>query len=96
MIKGGYKIIDLKNTPLEVGGDAVTIEGIHDSIKDSYRKPLLVTGLVIDGSECNDVFVTPMLESSNYVLTAYGKNIVITDIDSVTLIDPDPIIDEEV
>ena len=87
MIKGGYKIIDLKNTPFEVGGATMMIEGIYDSIEGSYRKPLLVTGLVMDGRECNDVFVTPMMESTNYVLTAYGKNIVITDTDAVTIID---------
>lgn len=85
MIKGGYKLIDFKDTPFEVGGATMMIDGIYDSIEGSYRKPLLVTGLVMDGRECNDVYVTPQMEGSTFVFTVYGKICTITDTDAVMI-----------
>lgn len=85
MIKGGYKIIDFKDTPFETGG-ATMIEGIYDTVEASYRKPLLLSGLTIDGIERNDVYATPSLSGSNYVFTAYGKTITITDTDAVSVV----------
>lgn len=85
MIKGGYKIIDFKNSPLTSGGEAVTIEGIYDTVEASYRKPLLLSGLKIDGTERNDVYATPTLSGSDYVFTAYGKTITITNADAVSV-----------
>lgn len=85
MIKGGYKLIDFKDTPFEVGGDAVTIDGIYDSIEGSYRKPLLVTGLVMDGIEYNDVYVTPQVEGNAFVFTVYDRICTITDTDTVII-----------
>lgn len=85
MLKGGYKIIDFKDAALTTGGGAVTIEGIYEAIEASYRKPLLLSGLNIDGTERNDIFATPTVSSSNYVFTAYGKTITITDADAVTV-----------
>lgn len=32
-IKGGYKLIDLKDSKLTVGGEGVTVKGIYNSIE---------------------------------------------------------------
>ena len=85
MIKGGYKIIDFKDSPLKVGGEAITIGGIYDTVEVSYRKPLLLSGLNIDGVEYNDVYATPTISGGNYVFTAYGKTITITNADAVSV-----------
>lgn len=55
-IKGGYKLIDFKETNITVGGDAVTIAGVYSAIESSYRKPIVLTGLSIGGVEHKDVF----------------------------------------
>ena len=85
MIKGGYKIIDFKDNPLTTGGGAITIAGIYDSIEGSYRKPLLLSGLTIDGIERNDVYAPATVSGNNFVFTAYGKTITITNADAVTV-----------
>lgn len=84
MRKGGYKIIDLKDTEFTVG-TAQTIDGIYDSIEGNYRKPLLLSGLTIARFEYSDTFVTAILSGSDYTITAYNYTITITDTDSVTI-----------
>lgn len=75
--KGGYKIIDLKGIDLRDGG---TISGIYESIEGSYRKPILLTGIVIDEVEKNDVFVIPTLSGYDFVFeNIYGLDITIND-----------------
>lgn len=83
-LKGGYKIIDLKGTNLTTA-EAVTITGIYDKIENSYHKPLLLSGIVIDDVEKNDVYVQPQLSSTSYVFELYGYTLTITDEDSLTL-----------
>lgn len=85
MIKGGYKIIDFNDAPFVTGGSTITINGIYDAVKGSYRKPLLLSGLNIDGTDRNDVYATPTISGSNYVFTAYGKTITITNADAVSV-----------
>lgn len=93
MIKGGYKIIDFKDTPLYVEGSTMMIEGIYDDIEASYRKPLLLTGLYIEDKEVNDQFAAPELSSSDFtfVIRAEGTllKITITDTDAVSLTSAD-------
>ena len=55
-IKGGYKLIDFKETNITVGGDAVTIAGVYNAIESAYRKQIVITGLTIGGVEHRDVF----------------------------------------
>lgn len=55
-IKGGYKLIDFKETDITVGGEAVTIAGVYSAIESSYRKQIVLTGLSIGGVEHKDVF----------------------------------------
>lgn len=85
MIKGGYKIIDFKDTPFETGGATMMITGIYDAIEGSYRKPLLLAGLIIDGKELNDAYAIPTVNESNYVFTVYGKTITIQSTDAVSV-----------
>lgn len=85
-IKGGYKLIDLKDSKFTVGGDGITIKGIYNSIENSYNKPLIFTGINIDGVEKNDVFVDFAVDSGNYVANISAtEKITITNADLVTI-----------
>lgn len=56
MFKGGYKLIDFKENNI-VLGTPTTIKGVYDAIEHNYRKPTLITGLVIGSVEKEDTFV---------------------------------------
>ena len=56
MFKGGYKLIDFKENNI-VLGTSTTIKGVYDAIEHNYRKPTLITGLVIGNVEKEDTFV---------------------------------------
>ena len=83
-IKGGYKLIDLKDSKLTVGGNGVTVKGIYNSIKNSYNKPLILTGINIGGVERNDVFINFSYDSGNYVANISAtEKITVTNADLV-------------
>ena len=85
-IKGGYKLIDLKDSKLTVGSDGVTVKGIYNSIENSYNKPLILTGINIGGSERNDVFIDFSYNSGSYVANISAtEKITITSADLVTI-----------
>ena len=85
-IKGGYKLIDLKDNKLTVGGDGVTVKGIYNSIKNSYNKPLILTGINIGGIERNDIFIDFAVNSGNYIANiSVTEKITITNADLVTV-----------
>lgn len=85
-IKGGYKLIDLKDSKFTVGGDGITIKGIYNSIENSYNKPLILTGINIGGIEKNDIFVDFVVDSGNYVANiSTTEKITITNADLVTI-----------
>lgn len=85
-IKGGYKLIDLKDNKLTVDGDEVTVKGIYNSIKNSYNKPLMLTGINIGGVERNDVFIDFAFKSGNYVANISAtEKMTITNADLVTV-----------
>lgn len=50
MFKGGYKLIDFKENNI-VLTTPTTIKGVYDAIEHNYRKPTLITGLVIGSVE---------------------------------------------
>ena len=56
MFKGGYKLIDFKENKI-VLTTPTTIKGVYDAIEHNYRKPTLITGLVIENVEKGDTFV---------------------------------------
>lgn len=85
-IKGGYKLIDLKDNKFTVGGNGITVKGIYNSIENSYNKPLILTGINIGGVEKNDVFVDFAVDSGNYVANISAtEKITITNADLVTI-----------
>lgn len=86
-IKGGYKLIDLKDSKLTVGdGAGVTVKGIYNSIENSYNKPLILTGINIGGVERNDVFIDFSDDSGSYVANISAtEKIIITSADLVTI-----------
>lgn len=56
MFKDGYKLIDFKENNI-VLATPTTIKGVYDAIEHNYRKPTLITGLVIGNVEKEDTFV---------------------------------------
>lgn len=84
MRKGGYRIIDLDdiNFTLDV---AMMIPAIHEEIEGSYRKPLLLSGLTVAGVEYADVYVTPVVNESAYMISVYDFTIKVESTDVVTI-----------
>ena len=80
---GGYKIIDLKNKSITTTG--VTVDGIYKEIEGSYRKPLLLTHVVINGVEKNDAFVNVIVQTSIYKFSLYGYSWEINSADLVKI-----------
>lgn len=85
-MNGGYKVIDFKNTNLSTTSEnGVAINGIYEAIENSYRKPLIASGIVIEGVEKNSVTVEITSGENSYSFTVYGKTITITNSDIVTI-----------
>lgn len=85
-IKGGYKLIDLKDNKFTVDDSGITVKGIYNSIENSYNKPLILTGINIGGVEKNDVFVDFSDDSGSYVANISStEKITITNADLVTI-----------
>ena len=80
---GGYKIIDLKNKSITTTG--VTVDGIYKEIEGSYRKPLLLTHVVINGVDKNDAFVNVIVQTSIYKFSLYGYSWEINSADLVKI-----------
>ena len=81
-IKGGYKIINFKGIPLNKESK-VTINGIYDSIENSYRKPLLFSGVNIGGYIYPDTFIQANLTSARYEVILDDIKLYITSDDGV-------------
>ena len=84
MLRGGYKIIDLKN--ISLSSASVTIKGLHEAIESNYRKPLLLSSINIGGSEKADAFVTFTNSGNSFICIVYGYTITITNVDGVTAV----------
>lgn len=63
---GGYQIIDLQNKPLS--GVGMQYEGLYEKIEGT-KKPILLSGLNVDGTEYHDAFVNINVDGGNFVLT---------------------------
>ena len=73
---GGYVIISLND------------ENIYEKIERNLYKPILLTDIVINGIEKNDVFTTAYVEGNNIVFKdIYDKDITISDDNSVSIDD---------
>lgn len=84
MIKGGYKIVNLSDTVIDTT-NGTTINGIYESIENNYRKPLILSGVVIDGVEKADTSITVTSGDNSFTFTAYGKTYTVTNADLVTI-----------
>lgn len=83
---GGYKIVDLKDTNLETTNtDGVTIAGIYASVENNHRKALLLNGIVIDGVEKANAFITATAGDNEYTISVYGHTITISSLDVVKI-----------
>lgn len=83
---GGYKVINLHNNNLETtNADGITINGLYESIENSYRKMLVLHNLVIDGVEKSDIAVEAISSENSYSITAYNHTITITNADNVKI-----------
>lgn len=81
-IKGGYKIINLKNIPLNNESKTV-IKGIYETIENSYRKPLLFSGVNIGGIIYPDMFIQAIITSARYEVVMNNVKLYITSDDGV-------------
>lgn len=81
-IKGGYKIINFKNIPLNNESKTV-IKGIYESIENSYRKPLLFSGVNIGGIIYPDMFIQAIITSARYEVVMNNVKLYITSDDGV-------------
>ena len=66
MKNGGYIIVDLGGVNMEYD-KPTKIEGIYNKIKGG-TKPLLFSGIVIDGVKHRDRFVSPEINGNSYTV----------------------------
>lgn len=71
MVKGGYQIINL-NEHAHTSGVGAIHEGIYDRIEGT-RKPILLSGIVVDGVEYHDTYIFPCVNGTNFVAVV-GEN----------------------
>lgn len=64
MLTGGYQIIDLGGINHE-SGSSVKHEGIYAKIEGT-KKPLLFSGVVVDGTEYQDAFLPVHVSGTSY------------------------------
>lgn len=83
MNKGGYQILDLKNTNFALGTGAV-VSGVYGKIAGT-KKPILVSGIVIAGTEYHDTYVDFTINNTVFEGIIYGKKITIASTDTVTI-----------
>ena len=87
MNKGGYQILDLKNTRFALG-TGVIVPGAFSTIRGT-KKPILVSGIVIAGTTYNDTYVDFTSVKNGLAVTLegtiYGKKITIAMNDGVTI-----------
>lgn len=87
MLKGGYHIADFQDINI-VTGTATAVTGIYESIEGSHRKPILLSGITLDGVEKPDCFVDCEVADGSFTFSAYGKTWTVTNADEVTAANP--------
>ena len=86
---GGYQIIDFNGYDFTSANHSVVIDGIYEKIEGTM-KPILLTGVVLDGVEQRNAFVNLEVYEgtyrimSSYYSGGYIVNITISDNDVVT------------
>lgn len=86
-IKGGYTILDLRDVDFTPGTGA-EVKGAYTRLEGRYRKPVLLSGIVVSGVEYPDTNVAPQNVDGSYTLDitlgASSYTLTITDTDTVT------------
>lgn len=87
MIKGGYKIVNFNGAALS--GVSETLPGIYAQIVDDYDKPVMVSGVSLNGDIMDDAYAGVQEKvagdlSKSVELTVYGGIITVTEDDEVT------------
>lgn len=83
MFKGGYQIIDLNDVNHVIGSDATVHKGIYDKIKNT-RKAILLSGVVVGGTEYHDMFVPCRVQGSDFVIVFDTYTMLIKNTDEVS------------
>lgn len=89
---GGYKIVSLEgvNFTPSTSGKTQKVAGIYERIEGNHRKPIMLSGIVIDGVERTDRFCEFGMSGTSYlgymvISDAGNLTITITDEDMVTI-----------
>ena len=84
MIKGGYKVIDLKDIPLST--IPCSVSGIYNRISKSYEKPIMISNLNIDGVQYQDYYTQPIKTAGGaFTMTVGDYTLTITSTDGVSV-----------
>lgn len=87
-MRGGYIIADFKKTALTSGTQA-SIEGLFNSVSNPYKKPVMVSGLVVGGVEYPAFYAVFVKNSNNYeaqaAINGTSLTIVVTPDNNVTV-----------
>ena len=82
--KGGYKIVSLGG--LDLIGEDLALEGLYNALKLSYGKPILLSGIVIDGEKMKDIYVVVDEDTDEILIkNIYGYNLTVDDEDAITV-----------
>ena len=83
-LKGGYKIVSLNG--LDLVGESLAIAGLYDKLAKSYDKPILVTGIVIDGEKKKNAFVqVEVLDDGIKINDLYGYDLLVKEDGGITV-----------
>ena len=83
-LKGGYKIVSLNG--LDLVGESLAIEDLYDKLAKSYDKPILVTGIVIDGEKKKNAFVqVEVLDDGIKINDLYGYDLLVEEDGDITV-----------
>lgn len=83
---GGYKIIDLRGINLVTGAEAPPkISGIYDAIESGINKPLMLSGIVINGINKQTTYVNFTHADNIYSYVYDGVTISINSDDEITI-----------
>lgn len=67
--KGGYKIIDLLAKEIDTDGTAkINVPNVYEAIEGNLYKPLLISGLNLDGTVRTDFFSEAEVSSDDFVI----------------------------
>lgn len=83
--RGGYQILDLKDTAL-TSGKAAVIKGTSRAMSRHLRSRVVISGLNLDGVLYSDVTADSVtITGTTYTIQGGGVTVTVSDDDSVTV-----------